>query len=548
MRIVLATLNSKFIHSNLSLWCIKAGIEAFCSEKHDVFVLESTVNSDVDKFSDHICALKPDIVAFSCYIWNVEKILPLCGIIKEKTDCVIALGGPEVEYRQEDILRSHSSVDFVISGEGEWSFPSFVEYILAKISLDDAEGICFIENGSFVSLPAKRHCDTPPSPYCDEYYKSLNGRIAYVEASRGCPFKCAYCLSGQLSGLRYFNEAAVFENIIRLSHSGTKTIKFIDRTFNADAKKADRILEFIRDGYGKLINSNVCFHFEIAADILKDSTIEILSSMPSGLCQLEIGIQSFNQKTLTKINRKSDLIKLCENIKKLVSFRNMHIHIDLIAGLPYEDIKSFKNSFNKAFALKADMLQLGFLKMLHGAEMRINEAEFPCDYRKTPPYEIISNKWLSTDDIILLKGCEDALDRLYNSRRFLFTIKYLFDELHLDPFDTFSEFGISSSFDRVSLSEFIEKIWLFFKEKCDKDKLRDNLLCDINSLPVNIKIPECLSEYNPLYKRLKKKYSEEFRKNIRVVILKSEKRVFVVHTDICDKITGRYYSQYFTID
>lgn len=547
MRIALATLNSKFIHSNLSLWCIKAGIESFCTEKHEMKVFESTVNADTDKFFDDIISFDPDVVAFSCYIWNIEKLLPLAERIKEMTGCIIALGGPEVEYRSEKILTENTFVDYIISGEGEWSFSSFINSLTYNC-FEYSEGFSCINNGCFVSFPAKTHNETPPSPYSAEYFEGLNGRIAYIEASRGCPFRCAYCLSGQLSGLRYFDEEAVFEHIVKLSHSGTKTIKFIDRTFNADVKKADRILTFIRDNYAKTINENVCFHFEIAADILKASTIEILSSLPKGLCQLEIGIQSFNEKTLSAINRKSDLNKLCENVKRLVSFRNIHIHTDLIAGLPFEDIKGFKNSFNKAFVLKSDMLQLGFLKMLYGAEMRRNENIFPSNYGKTPPYEIISNKWLSESDIKTLKFCEVALDRLYNSGRFLITLSYLFDKLGCDPFETFCEFGRSSDFSKIGLSEFTECVWLFFKDRCDEEKLRECILSDVNSLPVNIHIPDSLVIYDPLYKRLKKKYTELLHKNVRIVILSTENKVMVIPTDTADKITGRYPAYYFGLE
>ncbi len=545
MRIVLATLNSKFIHSNLSLWCLKAGIEAFCTQKHDITVTESTVNSDTESFIEKICSESPQLIAFSCYIWNIERILSVTSEIKKRINCKIALGGPEVEYRQEDILRNNCDVDYVVSGEGEWSFSSLINSLSSDAEKTFSEGISYLNNDEFISVPPEIHKASPPSPYCEEYFNRLNGRIAYIEASRGCPFSCAYCLSGQLSGLRYFDESTVFENIIKLSHSGTKTIKFIDRTFNADVKRADRILGFIKDNYGKAICENVCFHFEIAADILKESTLKILSSMPEGLCQLEIGIQSFNRDTLFSINRKSDLEKLTENIRRLVYFRNMHIHIDLIAGLPYENIDSFKNSFNKAFFLKADMLQLGFLKLLFGAEMRKNEADFPCCYKKEPPYEIISNRWLSEEDIVTLKCCEEALDRLSNSGRFTITLSYLFDELKLDPFDTFCSFGRAYDFNGMSLSDLVEKVWLFFKDKCNEDKLRECILSDIYSLPVNIHIPDSVVLYNPMYKRIKKKYTELLHKNVRIVILNSENRILVIHTDKTDKITGRYFSEYF---
>ena len=547
MRIVLATLNSKFIHSNLSLWCIKAGIDSFCINKHNVIVKESTVNADCEDFLDEIISIKPDIVAFSCYIWNIEKILPLCKQIQEKTGCITVLGGPETEYRQENILRNNRCVDYVISGEGEWSFSSFVNCLDNGSCFECSEGLSFIGNDIFVSYPKKCHRETPPSPYSDEYFRSLNGRIAYIEASRGCPFSCAYCLSGQLSGLRYFDEQTVFDNIIKLSHSGTKTIKFIDRTFNADAEKANRILTFIKDNHGKEINKDVCFHFEIAADILKESTLKILSEMPVGLCQLETGIQSFNRKTLDSIGRKSDLDKLCNNVKRLVSFRNMHIHTDLIAGLPYEDFESFKNSFNKAFELKSDMLQLGFLKLLFGAEMRENYSKYPCSFNPYPPYEIVENEWISKADISKLKCCEEALERLYNSRRFINTLDFLIDDNGMDPFELFCEFGASYDFFRIGLTEFVAILFNHFKNRCNSSVLREKILSDIYSCPVNIRIPDELMLYDPAYKSLMKKYSELLKKNICIVILYSEAKVLVIHTDTVDKISNRYKCEYYDL-
>ncbi len=504
MKIVCVCLNSKYIHSSLSPWCLKAGIEEFCNKKHEVHVIESTINSNMSKLYDEICSLKPELIAFSCYIWSIEKILDLCLRAKNGIRCTIALGGPEVEYRAEEMLRKHRFIDYIISGEGEWSFASLIDFLENGFLTEKSEGINYIEKELFVSLPKKIHSETPPSPYCDEYFRNLNGRIAYIEASRGCPFKCAYCLSGQLQGLRYFDEKLIFDSIVKLSYSGTKTIKFIDRTFNADFFKANRILEFIKNEHGKTISTDVCFHFEIAAGILHERTIEILASMPKGLCQLEIGIQTFNQSTLSSINRNTNSAKLITNIRRLIACGNMHIHTDLIAGLPYEDIESFKNSFNQAFSLKSDMLQLGFLKLLYGAEMRENSNKYPCEYNNSPPYEIISNEWLSSEDLDTLKCCEVALDRLYNSQRFLFTLEYLFGEMKFDPFDTFCAFGKEYNFNRISLTEFTEKVWLFFKDKCDTQRLKECILCDINCLPVNIHIPDSIISYNPLYKRIKK--------------------------------------------
>ena len=401
MKVIIACLNSKFVHASLSPWCLLAGVRAFGAGHYDITVAESTINSDTSDFAQKIISESPDVVAFSCYIWNITKTLEVCRIIRQNHNCTIVLGGPEVAYRPKDVLRKYGFADFVLSGEGEWCFPALLDNLGGELSL--VAGLSYRHNGEVFTNPEKEYTDTPPSPYCDEFFKSLNGRIAYIETARGCPYRCAFCLSGRGSPLRFFDIDRVKKDIISLSRSGTQTVKFVDRTFNADAKRADEILLFIKESYGKAIPEGVCFHFEIAGDILKESTLGILESMPRGAVQLEIGMQSFNEETLRKINRRTDTSKLIENIKRLIGFNNMHIHIDLIAGLTGEDFASFKNSFNCAFSLKSDMLQLGFLKLLHGAEMRTNEDKFPCNYKSTPPYEIISNEWLSENDIHTLK-------------------------------------------------------------------------------------------------------------------------------------------------
>lgn len=543
MKIALVTLNSKFIHSNLSLWCLKSGVEHFCKNNHEIRVFESTINKSHDDLLQKLDEFHPDILACSCYIWNTEKLLEIYRIFKQKSNCIIALGGPEVEFCKEDILYGYKFVDYIVSGEGEWSFSSLVDFLNGDKLWDDCEGISYLECDKIISLQAMPHAITPPSPYCKEYFDSLNGRIAYIEASRGCPFNCSYCLSGRLCGLRYFDFEQITDNIVNLYNSGTETIKFIDRTFNADATKANRILSFIKDNFSDNRN-NVCFHFEMAADILKEETLKILSEMPVGLCQLEIGIQSFNEKTLVAVNRKTDLIKVQRNITELLSYKNMHIHIDLIAGLPYEDINSFRNSFNMAFALKASMLQLGFLKMLHGADIRKSATDYDAHFSAKAPYEIHSNKWLSEDNLKELKMCEDALDRLYNSSRFLNTIDFLLKETGWTPYDLFSRFGASGDFNKISLSDYSEKIYLYFRSYVNEVKLKEAILIDLNSLQVNIHIPDVLIDKDIRYKTIKKYFTEKLQKNVRIVILHSKNKVFVVHTDICDKISGRYFGEY----
>lgn len=546
MKVIISCLNSKFVHASLSPWCLLAGVREFAENTYDVSVKESTINGDTVAFANDITAERPDVVAFSCYIWNITKTLEICRIIKNNLDCKIVLGGPEVAYRPDDILSKYDYIDFVLSGEGEWTFPDFLDKLNGDLSM--VSGISYRENGKIVSVPEKEYTDTPPSPYNKDFFENLNGRISYIETSRGCPYRCAFCLSGRCSPLRFFDIERVKDDIIRLSDSGTQTLKFVDRTFNANAERANRILLFIKENYGKTIPKNVCFHFEIAGDILKDSTLEILSSMPVGAVQLEIGMQSFNEDTLKIINRKTDTNKLIENIKKLISFNNMHIHIDLIAGLTGENLESFKAGFNTAYSFRAHMLQLGFLKLLHGAEMRENYEKYPCSFNADPPYEVTSTPWLTSEEIIALKNCEDAVDRLYNSGRFLFTLEYLTEEVGISPFDVFNDFGNSVNGSNMRLSDYAENLFNFFCEKCDKEVLREKILCDLLSCSSSVQIPDILKIKDPLYKKIKKHFIENVDSNIKTAILYSDKRVFTVNQNTKKNLHNRYEGRFYDID
>jgi hypothetical protein len=292
----------------------------------------------------------------------------------------------------------------------------------------------------------------------------------------------------------------------------------------------------------------VCFHFEIAGDILKESTLEILASMPYGSVQLEIGMQSFNEETLKLINRRTNTKKLVENIEKLISFNNMHIHIDLIAGLTGENLESFRNSFNIGYSLKAHMLQMGFLKLLHGADMRENKEKYPCTFNAEPPYEIISTPWLSADEIKMLKNCEDAVDRLYNSGRFLFTLDYLTNEVGISPFDVFNDFGNAVNGNKMRLSEYAEKLYSFFVEKCDREVLREKILCDLLCCSSSVQIPDVLKVQDPLYKQVKKYFIENVDKNIKVAILYSKNQVFAVNQSKEKDLHNRYEGEFYNIN
>lgn len=545
MKIIISCLNSKYVHASLSPWCLYSGVREFAKGEYEVSVLESTINGDICEFAYKIIAEKPDVVAFSSYIWNIIKTLEICKIIKANHPCRIILGGPEVAYRPKDILEKYDFIDFVLAGEGEWSFPDFLDNFERDKS--NISGLTYRENGEIVTIPEKEYTDTPPSPFTDEYFENLKGRISYIETSRGCPYRCAFCLSGRCSPLRYFDLEQVENDIIKLSNSGTQTVKFVDRTFNANYKRANEILLFIKENHGVKIPRNVCFHFEIAGDILKEETLEILSQMPVGAVQLEIGMQSFNEETLRAINRKTDTKRLIENIKKLIAFQNMHIHIDLIAGLTLEDLESFKNSFNIGYKLHAHMLQMGFLKLLFGADMRENAEKYPCTFSDEPPYEVTSTPWLSNDEIKMLKRCEDAVDRLYNSGRFIFTLDYLINDIGIAPFDVFNDFGNAVDGNKMPLSKYAEHLFDFFKDKCDNEILKEKILCDLLSCATSVQIPEIFKIRTPIYKQVKKYFTENVDKNIKVAILYKSKKVFAVNQTAKD-LRGRYKGDFYSLE
>ncbi len=545
MKLIIGCLNSKYIHASLSPWCLLAGVREFCKTNITATVCESTINANLDDFIENI--EKADVYAFSCYIWNIEQTLYICEKIKQKFGAKIILGGPEVAYRAKDVLEKYGFIDFVLSGEGEFNFPKLIDAINLSSDFDCVDGLTYKINGQILSNEEMKYIDTPPNPYCEEFFENLNGRICYIETSRGCPFRCAFCLSGRCGGLRYFDMDIVKKNILILASSGTKTVKFVDRTFNANAARANEILLFIKENYGTKIPEGVCFHFEIAGDILRKETLDILKEMPPHAVQLEIGMQSFNEDTLKLINRKTDTQKLIQNIKTLLSFKNMHIHIDLIAGLTGEDLTSFKNSFNIGYNLRAHMLQMGFLKLLYGSDMRENHDKYPCEYSDKPPYEVTKTPWLSSDEIKGLKNCEDALERLYNSGRFLLTLDYLIREIGIEPFDLFYEFGNEVSGNKLSLSLYAEKFFEFFKDKCDIEILREKMACDMLCCGAEKQMPDCLKIQDELYGKTKKELSKKLGNNFRFAILYKAGKIFVVTPDEPQDLYGRKKGIYINI-
>ncbi len=476
MKAVLCSINSKYIHTNLAVRYIAAYGVKYAPEV-EWEISEDTVNTPVEDVCGKLLSTSADVLLFSVYIWNVNYIKDLCRLIRQRAPhIVICMGGPEVSHNAEFYLDS-GLADFVQRGEGERPTAELLKSIANKTPVPEGFGICYTDGDSIVvSEPYfEPFLDDLESPYTQEYLSAIKGRLAYFESSRGCPFSCAFCLSGAHKGVRNFNMEYVKASLLSLWDSGAKTVKFVDRTFNADYRRADEIISFILEHSPH--KPKTCFHFEIAADILADSTLKLLSGAPEGLFQVEAGLQSFNPQTLDAVTRKNDTQKVCDNVSKILTCKNVHTHIDLIAGLPHEDFASFRNSFNLAFELGADMLQLGFLKLLHGSVLRQKHKEFGIVFEPDAPYTVIRTDCLNEVEIKKLYDVEDANEKIYNSHRFESSLDYVLKVSKETPFDLFLGFGKQPT---MSLDAYTDKLFEYFatRQGVDKRVLRDKMCID----------------------------------------------------------------------
>lgn len=522
--VVLSVLNAKYIHASPAPWCLAAGINAFAPELYPrVHIAEATVNQPPAGVLAQIVAAAPAVVGFSCYIWNIDATLALCAALKQALPHVmIVLGGPEVSYCAKDVLQKSAQVDYILAGEGEESVPAFLRAIFAQ----DKPGLLPEPARQGIAGLCGRHSDgtvyesapcvlrgAVPSPLTAGYAEAIRGRIAYFETSRGCPYSCAFCLSGRCGAPRYFALDSVLPDLLHLANSGTQTIKFVDRTFNANPAHANEILRFILTHYGREIPLGICFHFEIAGDILKEETFALLAQMPVGAVQLEIGMQSFCEETLEAVRRKTDTTVLQENIRRLMKMGNMHIHIDLIAGLPYENLAVFAESFNKGYALGAQMLQLGFLKLLYGSAMRTEAQTYPCTFDENAPYEVRTTPWLSAQNFDVLHRMEDAVARVYNSGRFSLTLNYVLNACGLTPFAFYSGFGAAAQKAGVRWRTTLDDTTAVFQAYCasldqiDAETLRDCLVRDRLSTNSTGRLPPCLYRQDALLAKVIKHLS-----------------------------------------
>jgi len=420
MKVLLVAINSQFVHTNPAILYLKAA----CCETADVETLEFTINEPVNRIYSAIVLKNPDVVGFSCYIWNIETVSKLCDDLKKALPGIITVaGGPEVSFENGGLLAGDKNVDYIIAGEGEDKLPYLLN-ILKNDRTPDEQELRWIQSYSEI-----RNLDDIPSPYRYIEKGSLANRIAYIESSRGCPFRCAYCISSVTRGVRYFELDRVYEAIGILAESGSGVIKFVDRTFNCNEERALSIWEHIRKYHGR----GIVFHFEIDPGLLTDKMLKCLEKMPDGLVQVEAGIQSIHGKTLSAVQRPDSIDKALDGLARLLSFGNIHVHVDLIAGLPYEGYNGFRHSFNRVYSLFAHHFQLGFLKLLRGSELKRKAGQYGYLYRNYPPYEIIKSNDISPDELLKLKDIEACMDLFYNSGRFMLTMKNINNTLG-DPF------------------------------------------------------------------------------------------------------------------
>mgnify|MGYP000854416244 CR=1 FL=1 len=458
--ILLVGINAKYIHSNLGIYCIQAYARKHGIDDSDFQIKEYTINQEIDFILGDIFLEKPKMIGFSCYIWNIDIV---AGISKEihkiMPDVPIWLGGPEVSYDCDMQLKKYPWIKGIISGEGEVSFYELINHYLAETvgnikvglnipGLSDIKGIVYREDAvasgvdNIVTNPPRENMsmDDIPFPYTKDAgfdIDTLKNRIIYYETSRGCPYGCSYCLSSVDKKVRFRSMALVENELQFFLDQKVPQVKFVDRTFNCNEKHTMEIWQYIKEHDNGITN----FHFELSADILTKKEIEYVRTFRDGLVQFEIGVQSTNPDTIQAIHRKMDLDRLKENVAMVHQERNIHQHLDLIAGLPYEDLQSFHRSFNDVYAMQPDQLQLGFLKVLKGSPMHRMAKEYGIQYHSKPPYEVLSTTWLPYEDVRTLKGIEEVVERYYNSLQFESSLRYLVEQ-EQDAFAFFEKLAL----------------------------------------------------------------------------------------------------------
>ncbi len=481
MKILLVACNAKYIHSNLAVY----DLQAYASDYADHIVLkEYTINQQKDDIMRDIYLEHPDVVCVSCYIWNLSFVKELMAdLIKILPGADFWAGGPEVSYDAEKFLAENSEFKGVMVGEGEETFKELAGYYVEKNpqNLKDMTGICYRDGDRIIHNGWRQIMDLSSIPFIYKDLSEFKNRIIYYESSRGCPFSCSYCLSSIDKKLRFRDTETVKKELQFFIDNKVPQVKFVDRTFNCKHDHAMAIWKYINEHDNGVTN----FHFEISADLLREEELQEMSTMRPGLIQLEIGVQSTNPDTIKAIHRTMDFEKLKGIVDRIHSFENIHQHLDLIAGLPYEDYDSFRHSFNDVYALKPQQLQLGFLKMLKGSHMMEMCKEYGIVYKTQEPYEVLSTKWLDYDHVLKLKTVENMVEVYYNSGQFQNTLEYL-ENFFQDAFSIYERLGsfyMEKGYGDVShtrmrryeiLLEFLEDV-----PEISMDQVKDQMVYDL---------------------------------------------------------------------
>ena len=438
MKLLLTAINAKYIHSNLAVHSLKAYAKEY--ENH-VDIAEFTINNSPDYILEEIYKRKPDVLCLSCYIWNLSMIESVIREFHKLCPSVpIWLGGPEVSYEVKRFLEIHPEVTGIMMGEGEETFLELCRYYVSseeENELNKMRGIAYrTKNGEIIENPWRDIMSMSEIPFCYDRMEDFSNRIIYYESSRGCPFSCSYCLSSVDKKLRFRDLELVKDELQFFIDQKVPQIKFVDRTFNCNHAHAMEIWKYIAEHDNGVTN----FHFEVSADLLNEEELALMETMRPGLIQLEIGVQSTNEVTIHEIKRTMKLDRLKAIVERIKSFGNIHQHLDLIAGLPYEDYQTFGKSFDDIYALEPNQLQMGFLKVLKGSYMYEHANEYEILYHDNPPYEVLSTKWLSYDDVLRMKRIEEMLEVYYNSGQFEISMKVL-RNCYQSAFEMFQRLG-----------------------------------------------------------------------------------------------------------
>lgn len=463
-KILLTAINSQYVHLNVAVRYLKKYVEKNSNLILDIY--ETNINNQLLNIIKDIFEKKPDLIIFSTYIWNKEYVFDIVRELKKiLPDVKIALGGPEVSYEWDKTMKEISEIDYILVGEGEKVLLNFLTQ-----DLESVKGVVYRENENLKyngNEPLIENLDIIPFPYDDEELEDRT-KIFYYESSRGCPFNCSYCMSSIDKSVRYYSIERTKEDLKRFIDSPIRLLKFVDRTFNLSKEKYMAIWKFLLENY----REGITFHFEINANIFDDETLDFLENIPKRYFQFEIGVQTIDPEAMKSIGRVNNLEKLAHNVRRIS--RNIHLHLDLIAGLPYETYEKFRHSFNYVHDLRPEMIQLGFLKLLKGTKMYDTRENYEYKYFSKPPYEVFSNKFIDFSEIIKLKNLEKVLDYYYNSEKFPKSVQWIIEKNYEDSFSFYED--IATYFDSLGYLKINHKevtlfniLHNFYKERGFKD-------------------------------------------------------------------------------